>query len=186
MREWSGQEFFDPEGILQEVARSRVGFIPDQGRAPGWQNLRSNELNQERQWLDAAVFTLGVREALGIDARLARHEDDDFDFLVTWPSDGEQNACPVQLKELVPNHLNPDAGLNQLIASLQRYSCPTDTIVAIKLNRTGRFDFNSLEVPALPFRQLWLFGSESADNSRWFLYGNVVDAPRYHSFSIPI
>jgi hypothetical protein len=183
LREWSRQEFHEPESVLSDLGGTGVGFIPD-GQHPEWVPLRGNALNRERQWLDAVVFTLGLRRVLGLDVRLAQYEAEDFDFLVSWPADGEQYACPVQLKEVVPEHRNASADLNALIASLKRYPPSIDTIVAIKLNRAGDFDPRTLQVPALPFAQVWLFGCQSQDKNRWFLYGDLLTAPEFSLYRV--
>src|SRR5271157_673502 len=183
-REWAKLPFYDPEGALRNLAENRsIGFIPG-GRHSRWTGLRTNMSKELRQWLDATVFTFGIRQALGVNAHLAFHEDEDFDFLVSWVDGEWHNFCPVQLKELVPDYLNPTADLNQVIAKLARYQRQTDTNAAIKLNRAGQFNPNVLEVPDLPFKELWLFGSSSPDNTEWFLYRALI-ALRLFNFPFP-
>ncbi|HME69885.1 MAG TPA: hypothetical protein VKM54_08455 [Myxococcota bacterium] len=182
-REWSKLPLYDPERVLRSLKNIPVRFIPG-GRHPQWAGLRTNSLKEVRQALDATIFTFGMSQALGINARLILHEAEDFDFLVSWVDGEWSNTCPVQLKELVPDHLNPTADLNQLFAELARYPRPTDTNAAIKLNRAGKFDPNVLQIPDLPFKELWFLGSSSPDRTEWFLY-RALNEPRIFEFRFP-
>lgn len=184
-REWSKLPFYDPEGVLRKVmSRPDLGFIPEDQR-PNWKPLRGSTLNQERQWLDAAVFTYGLCQMLGLDARMARFGTEDFDFLVTWTNDETCHNCPVQLKELVPEHINRGPELSSIISGLARLGKSGDTMLAIKLNRAGKFDSTTLKIPPLPFSQVWLFGSISPDLVDWFLYGDCLGDARCLRFRLP-
>nr|WP_163502154.1 hypothetical protein [Halomonas socia] len=52
--------------------------------------------------------------------------------------------------------------MNALIGGLTRCGGSKDTVLAVKLNRAGKFDPITLEIPELPFSQVWLFGSTRA------------------------
>lgn len=184
VRKWATEPFYEPGGVLRAVGEVGVAPIP-RDSSEEWRALDGTELKQEREWLDATVFTYGVSQALGIDARIARLEEGDFDFLIGWSEDGENRICPVQLKQLVSAERNPDANLSDLLAGLAKYSGGSETIVAVKLSREMRFDPAELDIPEIPFRGLWFFGSSDPIGQDWFLYGDVMRKPHFHIFRLP-
>ena len=75
----------------------------------------------------------------------AREESGDYDFVTRWVEGDAQHFCPVQLKELVPEDLNPATSLSDLIAGLGKYSTKTSTALAVKINRRS-----NLTLPTMP------------------------------------
>src|SRR5690606_19753 len=87
--------------------------------------------------------------------------------------DSTRHYCPVQLKEVVPEHLNICANFEAVVAGLKHYADSADLTVAIKLNRPDRFDPAELRLPPdLRIGGLWVFGSLSAGQSEFGLWGD--------------
>ena len=85
----------------------------------------------------------------------------------------------------VPSELDPNADLNTEIEKLSKYADSRDLCVAIHLNRAGRLDFDSIRIPDLKIRELWLFGATSPDLDRWLLVGNMLKDYRVYEFQYP-
>jgi hypothetical protein len=112
--------------------------------------------------------------AQGHDVLFALHEDQDFDFVTSW-LDGDTHFCPVQLKELVPETLNKQASIDELLAKLTRYTSSAEVVVAIKMNRVGRFDPFEIRVPStVSIRGLWMYAAISDDQNKWALWGDFM------------
>ncbi|MCH8253782.1 MAG: hypothetical protein IID06_00350 [Gemmatimonadetes bacterium] len=162
-----------------------LGFAGLQDRIePKVLRLRTGPLKPEREARNAAIFTHGIASVIGTKVFMARHEAADHDFVAAWVENGESSFCAVQLKELVPKDLNPNATLDELILSLAKYS-RTDTVVAILLNRPVQMGLTPRQVASVPFSQLWLFWQASPDGRRWAIQGDVLTTPVRYDFSYP-
>ena len=104
-------------------------------------------------------------------------ERQDYDFVAMREDDGARSYTPVQLKEVVPKHVNPAATLEQVVASLAKYGDSRDLLVVIHLNQRLRFDPSDVCVPKLPIGGLWMFGAISPDQTRWGLWGDFLGTP---------
>jgi hypothetical protein len=166
---------------LRKLERQLQG-VPMEPRV---RRLRTGPLRRVRENLDAALFTHGMAQVLGKTVYVAYQEADDYDFVTAWLSADEVQLCPVQLKELVPTDLNPDARLDLLLDELTRIHPSEHTALAIRLNRTGHLDFNHLKIPPLNFRQLWFFGATRPGSNHWFLYGDFCSDPSLVYFDYP-
>jgi hypothetical protein len=116
---------------------------------------------------------------------MSRGESQDFDFVASWSVDNTQHFAPVQLKEVVPEPLNPNATVEQIVESLAKYVDSEDLTVAIHLNRQAHFDPTVLSVPPLKIAALWVFASISPDQSQWGLWGNFLEQPEGSRFAYP-
>lgn len=112
-------------------------------------------------------------------------EEEDYDFVSLWITGDTQHYAPVQIKELVPANVNPYSDLNEIISSLKKYSGSRDLIVGIHVNRAGALDISKIGVPKLNIREVWLFGSLTPDQSKWFLIGDVLNKPQCYEFYYP-
>jgi hypothetical protein len=189
LREFSGLKFGDPRGFLRELREVEL-LVTASPTPEKIKTLRTQQLKPEREMRDAAIFCVGMSERIGVDVRFAPVEDQDFDFIATWlESEGTRNYCPVQLKEVVPEHLNANATIQAVVDKLVHYVDSADMTVAIKLNRVGQFDLSELQIPAnLRIGGLWIFAALSADQSEFGLWGdflNAIDAPYGTRFSYP-
>jgi hypothetical protein len=131
----------------------------------------------------------GVSDRIGCDIQFAPVQDQDFDFIATWSAGELRNFCPIQLKEIVPPHLNKLTTVQTVVDGLARYSDSTDVTVAVKLNQPGRFEPEKLKIPDnLRIGGLWIFGALSTDQSEFGLWGdflNRIDPPFGTRFSYP-
>jgi hypothetical protein len=138
-------------------------------------SMRTNSLKREREMRDAALFCVGMSHNLGVDVWFAPVEEQDHDFVATWRTGETQHFCPVQLKEVVPKHLNANASIQGVLDKLPHYCDSADLSVAIKFNQCGRFDPTEITVPKnLRIGGLWVFGALAEDQSTWGLWGDFM------------
>ncbi|MGQ0742178.1 MAG: hypothetical protein ACT4OG_07790 [Alphaproteobacteria bacterium] len=165
----------DPRGFLLAL-RSTEREIAASPTPERIKTLRTQGLKPEREMRDAAIFCVGMSERIGLDVRFAPVENQDFDFIATWvDGDATRLYCPVQLKEVPPRQLNAGANIQAVVDSLIRYTDSADVTVAIKFNRACRFDPAKLKLPAnLRIGALWIFGSISANQSEFGLWGDFL------------
>lgn len=177
-------EFFDPQPILVKLRRLELE-IAELDMDPKLRALRTSELKVHRERRDAAIFTFGMGIVQGVRIVFAPVEASDYDFVTLWQADETQHFCPVQLKELVPEHLNPSATLGALLDSTRRYSSSTDTVLAVKLNRRGKIDLTASDFSQVPFKEAWCFWSASESGDRWCMYGDAKGEPGQAEFDYP-
>jgi hypothetical protein len=90
------------------------------------------------------------------------HADYDYDRVVRRHRGNEEFFTPVQLKEYVPGKLNPRATLGSLLEGLSRYSCSSDLVVVVYLNRRFRLPLNPIYCPRLKLGGVYLIGGRYA------------------------
>ena len=156
--------------------------LPDKVR-----RLRTNKLKETREARLAAIFAYAMEKCvLRAPVRFAPHEDADYDFVVSWTSEEETLYCPVQLKELPPDDINPKPSMDDVLGKLGKYGDSKDLVVAISYNRQERFEFGPwLRIESAPVAQIWFFGGCSPDGNDWFLYGDLTKEPALHRFCYP-
>lgn len=183
-------KYGDPQGFLIELRKLETAVSGSQ-TPERIRTLRTQKLKRAREMRDAAIFCVGVSKRFGLDVRFAPFEDQDFDIVATWvDGDAMTHYCPVQLKEVAPPRLNLDATIQTVVDRLTVYADSADLCLAIKLNRPVRFDPARLALPAtLRIGGLWVFGSISADQSEFCLWGDFMsktDTPVGMRFSYPL
>jgi len=181
---WRTLSFYDPARVLIEL-RKLERTIPPRAANSKVVRLRTNQLKKIRESRDAALFSYGMGLAQGTDIAYAPEEAADYDFVTTWFDGDFRHYCPVQLKELVPADLGSRASLRALLSDLAVHSLPTDTVLAIRLNRAGRFDPASVQLPPLGYRQVWYFGAITPRAERWVLFGDAKAQVRRLEFDYP-
>jgi hypothetical protein len=178
LRQFAKLEYGDPRGFLIHLRKFEIELSASD-TPKSLRNLRTNGLKGEREMRDAALFCVGISECIGSDVRFAPFENQDFDFIATWPSsdiEPVQNFCPIQLKEVAPPHLNPNSSVQGILNNLRKYKNSKDLAVAIKLNRPDRFDPSEVLVPSdLQVGSIWIFGSISEDQSEWAIWGDFAN-----------
>lgn len=112
-------------------------------------------------------------------------EDEDYDALACWIDGDTKHYAPIQLKEVVPEALNPTASLESELNKLAKYATSQETVVAVHVNRAGRLEFSSLKPPKAQVKEVWLFGALSPDQRSWFLYGDLMNQPHFYEASYP-
>ena len=173
VRSFEKLDFRDPKPFL---ARLRV-FELDvaQSATPRKiRTLRTNALKESREMREAAIFCYLMGQRIGHTVYVASGERQDYDFVAMWDDGQVRNYAPVQLKEVVPKHLNGEATLAQVVSSLAKYADSKDLVVAVHLNQQLSFDPVEVVVPPLCIGGLWMFGAVSPDHSRWGLWGDFL------------
>ena len=175
-RAYSALEYGDPKGFLLKLREIELK-IASSALDRNTRTLRTNELKPWRELREAALFSHFMGERIGTPIRIAKSEDQDYDFISTWQSGNSRVFSPVQIKEIVPVYLNPSVKIEEVIASLSKYVSSPDLTVAIHLNKRIQFDLSSIKVPKLSIASLWMFGAISPDSSRWGLWGDLLEQP---------
>ncbi len=180
---WRTLHYHDPAHVLRRLRASEHELatvqMDDKVR---W--LRTTELNQYREWRDAALFTYGMGLAMGVPMGYATEATGDYDFVAGWVEGDTAHFCPVQLKELVPEDLNRGATLYGLLLKLRKYPGPTKTVLAVRLNRRGQINLDR-DWPPVPFAQLWFFWASAPGAARWSIYGDALGTPGQWAFDYP-
>ncbi len=184
-RRWSKLRYHDPEIILRELRQVELNMA-DAVIDERVRTLRTNMLKPHREGREAALLCHGIGKAvLGTTVFVAPGEAEDHDFVSLWIIGDTKHYAPVQIKELAPSDINPYSDLNKIISSLQKYSGSRDLTVGIHINRKGSLDISKIVVPKLNIRELWLFGSLTLDQSKWFLIGDLLGKQGYYEFYYP-
>ncbi|GAB3361740.1 hypothetical protein [Lysobacter tyrosinilyticus] len=174
VKEWAKLPYHDPLPILiglREIALTQpLHELPYKVSA-----LRTRELRPFLEGRQSALFSYLVGEAMGVKVRFSPLEKSDYDCITHFERDGYHHLVPVQLKELVPNDLNPTASLQSLINGLIKYRDSSDLVVAVHLNRNVTIRLSELSFDGLNISQLWLYGSAAPDQSTWLLVGDLLD-----------
>jgi hypothetical protein len=110
-------------------------------------------------------------------------EEEDYDCVLCWKADGKKHYSRVQLKEIVPPHINPNATVESELAKLVKYSTSRQTIVAVHVNREGPLVWSAISGPTTSMAEIWLYAALTTSQSHWFLYGDLLNRPR--GFEIP-
>ncbi len=180
-------EWAEPKGVLINLRTIEMN-LPE-GMDEKVRRLRTNQLKEWREARIAALFSYGMSSTvLRVPVLVSKSEAKDFDFVMRWRVEDRDFFYPVQLKELPPDDINPSVTLDDIFDKLEKYSGAADLSVAIHINRRMRFDFQPWSRKPRPrINELWYLGCESADQSKWFLYGSTLKKnPRKYEFSYPV
>lgn len=185
-RKLKALQWVDPKRVLVDLRRieQRLPKRMDEKL----RRLRTNGLKEWREARYAALFAYGIADSvLKSPTLVAKVEDVDFDFVMRWSDEEADHFYPVQLKELPPEDLNATASLDEILSKLNKYSGTEDLSVVVLINRRMRFEYRPWKSEQRPrIKELWYLGCTSQDQSKWFLYGNVLaPAPRYYEYSYP-
>jgi hypothetical protein len=93
--------------------------------------------------------------------------------------------CAVQLKELVPAHVNARADVVAELAKLSKYVDARDLVVAFYVNREVHLSFPIRVHTKILVSEVWFYGATSPDRRRWMLYGDVLAGPSRYEFEYP-
>jgi hypothetical protein len=182
-RQWRSLTYRDPKAALRRSQRRLHGVA---ARGDPFGNLRSARDRTFRESHQAALFCHGFAEVvLQREVQFALSEDSDYDCVFSWREGNDPTFVPVQLKEVVPDTLNPSSNLDEVLRKLTRYASSGGLVVAIHLNRTGIHHLPSLELPELNIRELWIFGATGRSPSEWALFGNLMEKPKLYLFEHP-
>jgi hypothetical protein len=173
VRAWQRLKFLNPEKILRGLRAIEVSHDLDQLPIDVAQ-LRTRDLRTYGEGRQAALLCYGLSQMLGARVSFAQHAASDYDVVARYLLADVVHYVPVQLKELVPDTLNPRASLQAELDKISKYVDSKDLVVAVYLNTRRRLVFSDLKLPHGVVRELWFFGALSPDQSRWILLGNML------------
>ena len=186
IRKWEKLAYRDARADLVNLGRLQ-GAMDKAGDSPTLADLRNHELKKYLEIRQAALFTyfvgqVVVRAPIGY----AMYEDEDYDCIIRWREQRRNCYVAVQLKEIVPTHLNPKADVDAELAKVaKKYTASKSTIVAFHLNQSGLLDFANVKKPATTCSEIWFYGALSPNQSQWFLFGNLLKEPALHEINYP-
>ncbi len=184
LREWGNLEYHDPKFVLRELRKIQIENA-DKQLDEKVRNLRTNSLKKPREGRAAALFCIGISKCMEVEVIFSLTESQDYDFVVCWKKDDALNYASVQLKELVPEQLNPDADINDLLTKLKKYADSSKLIVAICLNRRFHLDCSKLNLEGLNIAGLYTYGAVSKDQNKWVLHGDYLGNFQETPFEYP-
>lgn len=115
----------------------------------------------------------------GSPVTFAQSEASDYDLIARYISGDIAHYVPIQLKELVPDHVNPRASLQAELDKMAKYVDSPELVVAVHLNTEKHLEFADLRVPVGRIAQLWFFGATSRDQVNWVLIGDMLKEKRF-------
>lgn len=116
---------------------------------------------------------------------LALVEDQDFDCVAQYIIEDTRYYTPIQIKEFVPEHLNPNGSLQAELEKLGKYVDSCDLVVAIYLNRQFHLEIEAIRIPEIKVAELWFFGAVAPDASQFMLWGNMLKDPASFTYGYP-
>ena len=126
-----------------------------------------------------------MAEITGKQVFYALHESQDYDFVTLWQRGDEWIYTPVQLKEVVPKALNTSASINATLQKLCKYPRSNSTAAAVIVNREMRLEFSKIHVPEVQMGGIWIYGTLSPDQNKWFIYGDLQKEPQRWEYEYP-
>jgi hypothetical protein len=152
-----------------------IDNLKSRPRIPQVKRRRAIPSQREREIVDACIFCSGLSRLMKREVWVIDDEDADYDFVAFWHDDyGNDCFVPVQLKEVVPTHLNPHASIQSVIDSLAKYGSPNLSVV-IRVNQRITLDLDEITIPSRHPAALWVCAPASEDGSRWLIAGNLVE-----------
>jgi hypothetical protein len=183
-REFSQMKWLDPQQVLLKLRWLELNLPADQ-----LEKLRqSRSMKKLEEGRHAALFAYGlISQVLKHPILFSNTESKDFDAVIHWHSDSANYYYPIQIKQLPPDDINPDVSLDDIYSGLEKYSAQDDLSVVVCLNRKTRIRFQPWDRKTKPrIRELWYLGCTDAHQSKWFLYGSVLEKnPMRYDFEYP-
>jgi hypothetical protein len=182
---FSNLTYYDPRHVLVELRRQSRQIARRTDVRDAIEQMRTPNLKWLRELRDACVFGYGWSQVDRRPLRVAHAEAQDYDAVVQWEDGDDISFAPLQIKEVVPEPLNPNASLQAIVDSLKKYTDSADLTVAIRLNRDIPFKPNDLVIPTLKIGALWVFGALDREQTRWAIWGNFFHSWQCREFSYP-
>lgn len=184
-REWATLEYRSARDYLVNIAPFRAALAASD-TDKRIRNLRTNKLKKERELWQACLFAHGIGSSvLCSEVYLALVEDQDFDCVAQYIIGDTRYYTPVQIKEFVPEHLNPNGSLQAELEKLAKYVDSCDLVVAIYLNRQFCLELEAIRIPEIKVAELWFFGAGAPDASQFMLWGNMLKDPASFTYGYP-
>lgn len=183
LRQVQQREYRDPTSFLKRLRPVELGVL-GAVMDPHVRQLRTNRLREWRETRIAALFCHGMSERTGVKVLLSKGEFEDADFVATWTAEEIRHFALVQLKEVAPDERG--GSVDDVLASLVKYSGGSDLTVLIHLNRETSFNPAKIIVPPnLRIAALWFLACSAPDQSEWTIWGNFLETPEGTRFAYP-
>jgi hypothetical protein len=185
IRQWEKLRYLDSERILRglrQIATSKpLHTLPYQVSS-----LRRRDLRFYGEGRQAALFCYAMSQVAGVPVAFAQLEASDYDVIARYVIDDTAHYVPIQLKELVPDQVNPHADLQAELSKIGKYVDSHELVVAFHLNSERHIDFSTLSFPVGTVGELWFFGATTRDQRKWVLIGNMLRQERFaYEFTYP-
>lgn len=185
INEWETYEYLDSREVLIKLGHIQ-NPIANSDLQDKTKNLRDRDQEKYLEGRQAALFCYGIGYAfLKTQVYFTLVDDSDYDCVALRSRNGKAVYTPIQLKELVPESLNSSTSLEKELQKLRKYVTSDDLVIALHVNRAGKLEFPKINVPELNVAEVWLFGSKCPYQSRWFLYGDLLNNPSFFEFAYP-
>jgi len=127
-----------------------------------------------------------MAQVAGVPVSFAQAEASDYDIIARYVRSDIAYYVPIQLKELVPEYVNPKADLQAELDKIAKYADSKELVVAFHLNVGQRVEFAGLTFPVGIVSELWFYGASTSDQSQWALIGDMLRDNRYvYEFHYP-
>jgi hypothetical protein len=184
LKTWQKLSYLDPRSLLIALHELSIKLPPELPYKVA--ALRTNQLKRYLEGRQCALLCYAMSQRMGVEIRFAMQEDSDVDFVGRYESEGTVYFIPIQIKEFVPDFVNPNASLQVELDKLEKYADSSDLVVAFHINRTGTVHLSELDFSRIPVKQLWFFGACSENQNEWLLLGDLLTpGARYFNFSYP-
>jgi hypothetical protein len=184
--EWLNLKYLSSEKILLGLLDVQLSYPLHELRYQA-ASLRTRELREFGEGRQAALFCYGMSQRIGHAVSFAQHEARDYDVVARIEAGDQLSFVPVQLKEWVPEHVNPSSSLQAELDKLTKYADAKDLCVAVYLNRATKLDFSQLQLPFGKVAELWFYWCSNPQQGEWTLAGNLVGPePGFTSFQYPL
>lgn len=187
IKEWEKLKYIDPAITLPKLYQLQIE-ISQSNLDQKVKELRTRTLKPNLEKRTAAIFCYGMSCLLKnkIVFAAAPRQNADYDIITRCIQNNAINYVPIQIKEVIPERTNPTSSLSQIIENLKKYPDSKETVVVIHSNRTGQLAIEDIKVPNLNIAALWILGASVADQSKWFIAGNLLqDNAKIYEFPYP-
>jgi hypothetical protein len=183
LNEWKKLVFYDPIPILKSLTNVEARPVFGSGAWDFEPPIQRNaKMLLER--LDAAMVAYMLGRVLDIEAHFAPTESSDHDCVLRFIMPKEISLNPVQLKEIVPEAINPRFQFREFIKSLSKYADSEDLIVAVKIGQK-EIEENELDVGNLGLAGLWFFGQSANDPNQLWIRGDCQHEAAFYRYPWP-
>ncbi len=149
-------------------------------------SLRTHKL---REWSDrriAALFAFGMSHRMpGFWFDFAGVARSDYDAVIRYYDDQDCIFTPIQIKEFVPEHINKDATVEEILDGLIKYSNSPDLVVVVYLNRRMKIRLHPISSKHIKLGGLYFLGAASPNGTRWNLMGDLLHSTEVSQFDYP-
>lgn len=183
--EWAKLKYINPTKLLlgMDEMFDASGLKKYEHASDILLDRRVRDIAEDRR---CAIFCHAAGQALSTEILFSSYEHADYDYVGAFKHKGRIRTFPIQLKQLVPDRLNPATSLQLEISKLGKYADAEDLVVAFHINRKIHMKPQDLDVSHLKVKELWLYGFLHNQANSWLLFGNLMSAsPHAYTFQLP-